>query len=266
RKISTQRQREEEESTRLEKSIEEVENTRLENSINEEREQKETFSIAEPFPVSSSIDTFFVKPIRYANYSFKSMIDMYSDFKGSLLMILKEKKILKRMMKRKEDDNIDDDVEVSMSDRERRSKTQHDIVKFFSINEFQTLKDEKLEDFFLSPIVLDTLMPEDNNVRFQNDHGDLNAFNNYPWGYDGYFLTVKYLLTKLSSNTNNLYGFPWAFMVSPSTDTFFVKPIKYANYSFESMIDMHSNLRGSLFLSLNYVSFLILGRFYENKN
>lgn len=41
------------------------------------------------------------------------------------------------MMKGKEDDNIDDDVEVSMSDRERRSKTQHDIVKFFSINEFQ---------------------------------------------------------------------------------------------------------------------------------
>jgi len=57
-----------------------------------------------------------------------------------------------------------------------------------------------------------------------------------------------------------------SFQVSPSTDIFFVKPIKYANYNFESMIDMYSNLRGSLFLSRNYVSFLILGRFYENKN
>ncbi|KAH0737467.1 hypothetical protein KY290_036172 [Solanum tuberosum] len=41
---------------------------------------------------------------------------------------------------------------------------------------------------------------------------DLNAFNNYPWGNDSYFLTVEYLVSKLSPKTNNLYGFPWAFM------------------------------------------------------
>ncbi|KAH0693922.1 hypothetical protein KY285_021019 [Solanum tuberosum] len=41
---------------------------------------------------------------------------------------------------------------------------------------------------------------------------DLDAFNNYPWGNDSYFLTVEYLVSKLSPKTNNLYGFPWAFM------------------------------------------------------
>ncbi|KAG5617242.1 hypothetical protein H5410_017066 [Solanum commersonii] len=41
---------------------------------------------------------------------------------------------------------------------------------------------------------------------------DLDAFNNYLWGNDSYFLTVEYLVSKLSPKTNNLYGFPWAFM------------------------------------------------------
>ncbi|KAG5596069.1 hypothetical protein H5410_037301 [Solanum commersonii] len=41
---------------------------------------------------------------------------------------------------------------------------------------------------------------------------DLDAFNNYPRGNDSYFLIVEYLVSKLSPKTNNLYGFPWAFM------------------------------------------------------
>ncbi|KAF3636054.1 putative glycerol-3-phosphate 2-O-acyltransferase 6-like [Capsicum annuum] len=41
---------------------------------------------------------------------------------------------------------------------------------------------------------------------------DFEKFNNYPWGYDNYNLTVKYLLTKLSPKRITLYGFPWAFM------------------------------------------------------
>ncbi|KAM3382898.1 hypothetical protein P3S68_008473 [Capsicum galapagoense] len=41
---------------------------------------------------------------------------------------------------------------------------------------------------------------------------DFDKLNNYPWGYDNFNLTVQYLLTKLSSGTTTLYGFPWAFM------------------------------------------------------
>ncbi|PHU02570.1 hypothetical protein BC332_27821 [Capsicum chinense] len=37
--------------------------------------------------------------------------------------------------------------------------------------------------------------------------------NCYPWGYEGFKMTVKYLLTPLAPKTVNLYGFPWAFMV-----------------------------------------------------
>ncbi|PHU12756.1 hypothetical protein BC332_19686 [Capsicum chinense] len=42
---------------------------------------------------------------------------------------------------------------------------------------------------------------------------DLEAFNNYPWGYESFKITVEYLLTPLTLKTVNLYGFPWAFMV-----------------------------------------------------
>ncbi|KAH0709693.1 hypothetical protein KY284_011120 [Solanum tuberosum] len=38
------------------------------------------------------------------------------------------------------------------------------------------------------------------------------AFNNYPWGHENFELTVKYLLKPLGPKTNNLFGFPWAFM------------------------------------------------------
>ncbi|PHU20315.1 hypothetical protein BC332_11466 [Capsicum chinense] len=41
---------------------------------------------------------------------------------------------------------------------------------------------------------------------------DLETFNNYSWGCESFKMTVKYLLTPLAPKTDNLYGFPWAFM------------------------------------------------------
>ncbi|KAM3246087.1 hypothetical protein P3L10_007854 [Capsicum annuum] len=41
---------------------------------------------------------------------------------------------------------------------------------------------------------------------------DLDVFNSYPYGYESFKMTVKYLLTPLAPKTVNLYGFPWAFM------------------------------------------------------
>ncbi|PHU10620.1 hypothetical protein BC332_22480 [Capsicum chinense] len=41
---------------------------------------------------------------------------------------------------------------------------------------------------------------------------DLEAFKSYPWGYESFKMTVKYLLTPLVPKTVNLYGFPGAFM------------------------------------------------------
>ncbi|KAM3205916.1 hypothetical protein P3L10_029326 [Capsicum annuum] len=37
---------------------------------------------------------------------------------------------------------------------------------------------------------------------------DFRKFNDYPWGYDFYYLTVEYLLTKLNPKITTLYGFP----------------------------------------------------------
>ncbi|KAF3628873.1 hypothetical protein FXO38_27990 [Capsicum annuum] len=42
---------------------------------------------------------------------------------------------------------------------------------------------------------------------------DFEKFNNYPWEYDSFYLTVKYLLKNLSPAMITLYGFPWTFMV-----------------------------------------------------
>ncbi|PHU20969.1 hypothetical protein BC332_12120 [Capsicum chinense] len=53
-----------------------------------------------------------------------------------------------------------------------------------------------------------------NNISLEliNLSEDLETFNSYPWGYESFKMTVKYLLTSLTPKTVNLYGFPWAFM------------------------------------------------------
>ncbi|PHU28176.1 hypothetical protein BC332_00269 [Capsicum chinense] len=53
-----------------------------------------------------------------------------------------------------------------------------------------------------------------NNISFSliKLSEDLDAFNSYPWGYESFKMTVKYLLTPLEPKTVNLYGLPWALM------------------------------------------------------
>ncbi|PHU23566.1 hypothetical protein BC332_08673 [Capsicum chinense] len=48
---------------------------------------------------------------------------------------------------------------------------------------------------------------------------DLEAFNIYPWGYESFKMSVKYLLTPLEPKTVNLHGFSWAFMVDVEATT-----------------------------------------------
>ncbi|TMW88172.1 hypothetical protein EJD97_018955, partial [Solanum chilense] len=54
-----------------------------------------------------------------------------------------------------------------------------------------------------------------NNIIFKyvNFCQDIEAFNNYPWAYESFHLTVDCLLRPLGEKINNLCGFPWAFMV-----------------------------------------------------
>ncbi|PHT42786.1 hypothetical protein CQW23_16811 [Capsicum baccatum] len=53
-----------------------------------------------------------------------------------------------------------------------------------------------------------------NNISLSliNLSKDLEAFNNYPWGYESFKMTVEYILTPLMPKTVYLYGFPRAFM------------------------------------------------------
>ncbi|KAK4737121.1 hypothetical protein R3W88_000818 [Solanum pinnatisectum] len=66
------------------------------------------------------------------------------------------------------------------------------------------------------PFVHNVLLAKDvnNNIALKlvKLYEDIEAFNNYPWGHDIYELTVKFLLAPFSPKTNNLFGFPWAFI------------------------------------------------------
>ncbi|KAF3652804.1 putative glycerol-3-phosphate 2-O-acyltransferase 6-like [Capsicum annuum] len=74
---------------------------------------------------------------------------------------------------------------------------------------------------------------------------DLEAFNNYPWGYESFKMTIEYLLTPLMPKSVNLYGFPWAFMA----------------WAFEAILYLRQQV--------NYqeeVSYLRILRFHHKKN
>ncbi|PHU24841.1 hypothetical protein BC332_03173 [Capsicum chinense] len=72
---------------------------------------------------------------------------------------------------------------------------------------------------------------------------DLKAFNNYPWGYESFKMTVKYLLTPLAPKTINLYSFPWAFMwcaVSANDAPLTVFKANHYEYDYTGYIDFTS--------------------------
>ncbi|KAM3285247.1 hypothetical protein P3S67_024046 [Capsicum chacoense] len=72
------------------------------------------------------------------------------------------------------------------------------------------------EKFCLVRIVHSVLSARDVNKVIERDllalADDFGRFNDYPWGYDSYYLTVKYLLKEINPKTTTLYGFPWALM------------------------------------------------------
>ncbi|KAF3637015.1 hypothetical protein FXO38_23911 [Capsicum annuum] len=91
------------------------------------------------------------------------------------------------------------------------------------------LQEQKLDAYFRDNCFEKYLnLSKDNNAHFQikmvyellkrrsmyenKDKMD-EAFNSYPWGYESFKITVKYLLTPLTPKTVNLYGFPYAFVV-----------------------------------------------------
>jgi len=82
------------------------------------------------------------------------------------------------------------------------------------------------ESLCLLWFVHNVLMSKDvnNNIplKWMKLSEDTEVVNNYPWGHDNYELTVKYLLAPLSPKTNNLFGFPWAFMVNINVLNLFI--------------------------------------------
>ncbi|KAM3289066.1 hypothetical protein P3S67_017353 [Capsicum chacoense] len=83
--------------------------------------------------------------------------------------------------------------------------------------EDKTIPEQYMEQLFLVWFAHSVLLARDVNKVIEDDllerAEDFDKFNHHPWGYDSFYLTVQYLLLKLSSKMNSLYGFPWAFMV-----------------------------------------------------
>ncbi|KAH0742993.1 hypothetical protein KY290_030986 [Solanum tuberosum] len=66
--------------------------------------------------------------------------------------------------------------------------------------------------WFVHNVLLAKDLNNNISLKWVNLSQDIEAFNNYPWGHESFELTVKYLLKPLGPKTNNLFGFPWAFM------------------------------------------------------
>ncbi|KAH0665218.1 hypothetical protein KY290_027495 [Solanum tuberosum] len=66
--------------------------------------------------------------------------------------------------------------------------------------------------WFVHNVLLARDLNNNISLKWVNLSQDIEAFNNYPWGYESIELTVKYLLKPLGPKTNNLFGFPWPFM------------------------------------------------------
>ncbi|KAH0657743.1 hypothetical protein KY289_026491 [Solanum tuberosum] len=66
--------------------------------------------------------------------------------------------------------------------------------------------------WFVHNVLLAKDLNNNISLKWVNLSQDIEAFNNYLWGHESFELTVKYLLKPLGPKTNNLFGFPWAFM------------------------------------------------------
>ncbi|KAM3304506.1 hypothetical protein P3S67_011372 [Capsicum chacoense] len=103
-------------------------------------------------------------------------------------------------------------------DADDKSPFTEELVKAFSIDRYPIrMQCDGAADLMGDFVIKDNKMDEsdvNNNISLGliKLYEDLEAFNSYPWGYESFKMTVKYLLTPLEPKTVNLYGFPWAFM------------------------------------------------------
>ncbi|PHU20030.1 hypothetical protein BC332_11181 [Capsicum chinense] len=96
-------------------------------------------------------------------------------------------------------------------DLNANSPSTKELVKTFSIDRYPV----RMQCESATDLMGDFARDVNNNIRVDLIKllEDLKAFNCYPWGYESFKMTVKYLLTLLAPKTVNLYGFPWAFMI-----------------------------------------------------
>ncbi|KAG5627696.1 hypothetical protein H5410_012914 [Solanum commersonii] len=67
--------------------------------------------------------------------------------------------------------------------------------------------------WFVHNVLLAKDLNNNISLKWVNLSRDIEAFKNYPWGHESFELTVKYLLKPLGPKINNLFDFPWDFMV-----------------------------------------------------
>ncbi|KAH0634870.1 hypothetical protein KY284_037656 [Solanum tuberosum] len=94
----------------------------------------------------------------------------------------------------------------------RQSTEEQDLVSLVGIRYTKEAQGVIVLTWFVHNVLLAKDLNNNISLKWVNLSQDIEAFNNYPWGHESFELTVKYLLKPLGPKTNNLFGFPWAFM------------------------------------------------------
>ncbi|PHU30069.1 hypothetical protein BC332_02162 [Capsicum chinense] len=128
---------------------------------------------------------------------------------SQVIPILTQKKTPRTPKKGKEKSCDHDDL-VSIVDPSFKNKNLIKILKGKGLSKKH--KQSLCLVWFVHNILWTREVNNNISLGFIKLSKDLKAFNNYPWGYESFKMTVKYLLTLLVPKTVNLYGFPWAFM------------------------------------------------------
>ncbi|KAF3642846.1 hypothetical protein FXO38_20889 [Capsicum annuum] len=173
--------------------------------------EEETSHTVESSPASPSPNTSLVKPIRYLDYSFKTLIERYPSLIGyvnvkSGLVVYDEEKMSTKTLRRRQ--QIIDLVGKTCKEKELIEHIRSEDVR-------KSVK----KSLCLLYFVHNFLCAKDLNMKLPSEwvllSANRDAFSAYPWGRVSYDLTIQYLLKAVNPNvkTFNLYGFSLAFMI-----------------------------------------------------
>ncbi|PHU24580.1 hypothetical protein BC332_09687 [Capsicum chinense] len=145
----------------------------------------------------------------WKEYAIVTGLKYYPPSPSQVIPTLTQKKALRTSKKGKGKSNDRDDL-VSIVGPSFKNKNLIEALKGKGLSKKH--KQSLCLVYFVHNVLWERDVNNNISLSLINLSEDLEAFNNYPWSYESFKMTIKYLLTPLTPKTVNLYGFPWAFM------------------------------------------------------